>query len=153
MAKTAASKKQKGSRLERKVAEALRRTGLDPNAGRMPLSGADSHLKGDVRTDLPYTIECKNTERVRLWDFWGQATDQAHYHPPVLCISANHRPVLAVVELETLLNLMQCEQQLDGAIQETETAGGASKTSAPKRKQGKWKRKPDGTVVPRETET
>jgi len=139
-----ASAKAKGSRLERAVAQAIRHKGLDDKAGRMPLSGADSHLKGDVRTDLPYTIECKNTERVQLWKAWQQAVDQSHYHPPVLCISANHRPVLAVVELDTLLNLMLCEQQLN-------QAGSVGNTLfAPRpQKQSKYKRKVSGEVVER----
>lgn len=142
--------KQKGSRLERRVAEELRRSGLDPKASRMPLSGADSHLKGDVRTDLPYTIECKNTERVQLWKSWEQAHGQAHYNPALLFISANHRPVLAVIDMDTLMHLLQCEKQLN----ETLLPAGSIKGKGHKvsLRRSKWVRKVDGTVVLRKAE-
>lgn len=136
--------KDKGSRLERLVAEQLRRSGLDPKASRMPLSGADSHLKGDVRTELPYTIECKNTERIQLWKSWEQAREQSHYHPPLLCVTSNYRPVLAVMDLDTLVHLLQCEKQLESAVYaQTAPPSGTGKRS-------RLKRKVDGTVVPRE---
>lgn len=153
MTVSAKGRKQKGSRAEREVAAEIRRKGLDPNASRMPLSGADSHLKGDVRTDLPYVFEVKNQERVCFWQWWGQAKDQAHFHPPVLCITANHRPLLAVVELDTLLDLIACEQQLDAAIvpkEEREASNLRAVGSSPAGgSKSKWKRKVSGEVVER----
>lgn len=107
----AASAKKKGKRLEHKVAAEIRRKGLDPRATRMPMSGGAPMLEGDIHTKLPYHFECKNQEAVRLWEFWEQARSQAHGgHQPVLVVSGNFRPVLCVVELDTLLNLMRIEQ-------------------------------------------
>lgn len=103
----AAGRKAKGSRLERSVAGAMRRKGLDPNAKRMPLSGAFSHLPEDIYTSLPIHIECKNQERLRIWEWWQKIRDRRN---PILVISANHRPELAVVDLEYLLDLLKTEQ-------------------------------------------
>jgi Holliday junction resolvase len=146
MASRGSGAKQKGSRAERRVAEALRR--VDPNASRMPLSGADSHLKGDVRTDLPYCFEVKCQERVSLWKFWEQAVEQAHYASPVLCITANYRPLIAVVSMDTLVHLLHCEKQLEHylAVRHDFTHKDNSK---PKANQSKYKRKVSGEVVER----
>lgn len=141
MAKGGKSAKRKGQRLEQQVAKRLRERGVDPTAGRMPLSGGDTHLKGDIRTDLPYCFECKNTERIRFWESWQQAAEQAHYHPPVLCISANHRPTLAVVELDTLIDLLLCQQQAEGTTPTTKSSRGLGSA--------RWKRTVDGKTVPR----
>ena len=102
------SAKEKGSRLERRVAGAIRHKGLDPNARRMPLSGAFAHLPEDIYTCLPYHIECKNQERIKLWEWWQKIRDK---HNPVLVISGNNRPDLAVIDLNLFLDLLLIEQE------------------------------------------
>jgi Holliday junction resolvase len=105
-------KKEKGSRLERKVAQLIREKGLDKNARRMPLSGAFPHLQADIYTSLPVHIEAKNQERVRLWEWWQTVRAKSKFgKDPVLCISANNRPIIAVIDYEYLLNLWKIEQQ------------------------------------------
>lgn len=163
MAKTPASRREKGKRLERKVASELRRCGLDPKAQRMPRSGAMTHFRADVLTELPYHFECKAQETIRFWDFWTQASGSApSTEAPILCISANHRPILAVVELDTLLNLLLCEQQLNDSAQSLTNAAVAQRTehgastpgvvgsNPPGGAKSKWKRKVSGETVLRE---
>lgn len=102
----------KGRALELAVAAQLRRKGLDRNARRMVRSGALSHRPGDTFTALPYSFECKAQERVQVWEWWEQARGQARLgKPPVLVIGGEHRPLLAVVSLDTLLNLMAIEKE------------------------------------------
>lgn len=111
----------KGRRLELEVAAALRRKGLDRGAKRMHRSGAIDHRRGDVFTALPYSIECKCAERVQFWEWWTQAKSQARLgRPAVLVVSADDRPALAVVDLDTLLNLMRIEQDYLADIPERE---------------------------------
>jgi hypothetical protein len=106
-AKTPKSKKAKGTRLEHKVASEIRAK-LKIDAKRMPMSGAMPGFKGDIYSpEFPFTIECKNQEKIRFWEFWEQAREQKGYKPPMLVISGNHRPILAVVEIEELLNLIR----------------------------------------------
>lgn len=101
----------KGKRLEYKIASLIRKKGLDPNAKRMPRSGALAHLPEDVLTSLPVHIEAKNRERVRLWDWWQETRSRAFgSNQPVLVISGNHRPILAVVDIDYLLDLLKTEQ-------------------------------------------
>jgi len=106
-ANTTASKKAKGSRLERRVAQLIRQKGLDKGASRMPLSGAFWSLPGDVYTKLAVTFECKNTERHKIWQEWSQAVSQKRLATdPVLVISGNNRPILAVMDIDYYLNLL-----------------------------------------------
>ena len=113
----ASGKKQKGSRLERKIAQLIRHKGLDPDCKRMPLSGAFSHLPADIYTRLPIHIEAKNQERVQLWKWWGELRDKAKFgKDPILVISGNRRPILAVIKIEYLLNLLKVEQDYLGDV-------------------------------------
>jgi hypothetical protein len=102
-----AGKRQKGSRLERKFAQLIRMKGLDSNAKRMVLSGADWALKSDIYTALPFHFECKNQEKVKLWEWWEQARNQTNYKPPVLVVSGNYRPILCILDANDFLNLIK----------------------------------------------
>jgi hypothetical protein len=104
--------KTKGLLLELKVAKSIRRKGLDKNAKRMPRSGAFPHFREDIYTVLPLHIECKNQEKVHLWEWWDEARYRAIYSKnPVLVIGGDNRPLLAVVDLDFLLNLLLTEKQ------------------------------------------
>lgn len=114
-ANTPASKKAKGTRAERKVAELYRRYDIDPKATRMPMSGAMSHFKGDIwkPNDYQYCDEVKNQEKVKLWEWWNQTCDQASNRTPVLHITGNNRPVLTVMRIEDYMNLRATVKQLE----------------------------------------
>jgi hypothetical protein len=105
----AGGQKKKGSRLELKVARAIRSSGLDDKAMRMPLSGASWSLPSDIYlSKLPLSIECKNQEKLRLWDWWDQCRNQRIGNRiPVLAISSNNRPILMAVDLDDFINLLK----------------------------------------------
>ena len=105
---TPRGRKHKGSRLEIQVSKLIRHYGLDDEASRMVLSGASEWFKGDIKTKLPYTIECKNSEKHQIWKEWEQTESQCSIgKEPVLAIKSNHRPILFVVKAETFLNLLK----------------------------------------------
>lgn len=121
IAKTPASRKAKGNRLERKIAQKYREHDIDPKATRMPMSGAMSHFKGDIwkPDDYYYVDECKNSERVKLWQWWAQAVDQAtNSRIPVLHISANNRPILTVISADTYFDLRKEIKDLEKLLEE-----------------------------------
>lgn len=120
-AKTPASKKAKGNRAERKVAEAYRRYDIDPKATRMPMSGAMAFHKGDILkpNDYGYIDEVKCQEKVQIWKFWEQATSQASMSQvPVLHITGNNRPILTVLDMEDYMALRSQVLQLEKQIAE-----------------------------------
>lgn len=119
MATTPASKKAKGNRAERKVAEAYRRYDIDPKASRMPMSGAMQWHKGDIwkPNDYKYVDEVKCQETVKFWAFWEQARSQASMgQVPVLHITGNNRPILSVLDMEDYMDLRAEVKQLTKII-------------------------------------
>lgn len=104
----ASGKRQKGARLERKIAHEIKRV-LGIKAKRSFQSGAHWSYKSDIYAPgLNFSIEAKNQERIQIWKFWEQAESQRKpYSPPVLMVSSNHRPILAVMDLYDWLNLVK----------------------------------------------
>lgn len=122
-AKTPRSKKEKGNRAERKVAEAYRRYDIDPKATRMPMSGAMAWHKGDIwkPNDYKYVDEVKCQETVKFWAWWSQAQSQANMgQVPVLHITGNNRPILTVMDLEDYMDLRKQVMDLEKIIKEME---------------------------------
>ncbi len=67
--------------------------GIDITAEPMPMSGAMANHKGDIlkRFDHEWVDECKNQEKVKVWEWWGQARAQAKgLERPVLFIKKNY---------------------------------------------------------------
>ncbi len=106
-ANTAKSKKAKGAKLEKAVAAEYRRIGIE--AQRMPLSGAVSHMKGDIWKKVydGWIDECKNAETVKLREWWEQAMRQRGRSEPVLHISANYRPIISVISTDKYIDLLK----------------------------------------------
>lgn len=107
-ANTPRSRKAKGNRAEMKVAELYRRYKLFPKAQRMPMSGAMTFHKSDILKGEAddWSDEVKNQERVQLWQWWEQASNQAgQFQKPILHITGNHRPILSVMRIEDYMNL------------------------------------------------
>lgn len=106
-ANTAASRKAKGSRLEKEIAGKYRHYMGFSKSSRMPLSGAISNLKGDIlkmdergrKVDTEYVDECKNAETIKLGEWLTQSISQCRITDnPVLHFSSNYRPTITVVE-------------------------------------------------------
>jgi hypothetical protein len=122
-ANTPASRKAKGNRAERKVAEAYRHYDIDPKATRMPMSGAMTHFKGDIwkPDDYAYVDEVKNQEKINFWKWWEQAESQASSgRVPLLHVTSNNRPILTVMKLETYMDLRKEIKDLEAIIAEME---------------------------------
>ena len=107
-AKTPKTKKQKGNRLEYEVAKFYNRK-LDPQARRMPMSGACDGFKGDIlkRFYDGWSDECKSRDKMKVYDWWQQAVNQAGIHKPVLFIKANNKPILAIIRIEDYFDMRE----------------------------------------------
>ena len=104
----AAGRRQKGARLERKICEMIRRSGLDKRAKRSFQSGAHWSWKSDIYTSLPFSIEAKWWEKMRLWKWLDQAEQNATVQKPAIVVhTANNRPILATMRLEVFLEVLK----------------------------------------------
>ena len=104
-----ASKKQKGSRLERNWAELLRGYGIDKTAKRMPLSGAfeDPRMKADILTTLPIHFEIKNQENWSPLEYWKQANETCGARTPVIVMSRNREQIYTFLLGSDFLNILK----------------------------------------------
>lgn len=110
-ATTSATKKAKGTRLEKMVAKRInevlgRDYGIE--AKRMPMSGAIEGFKSDIFVNLPVSLECKNHETWSVPQWWEQTTKQAGLGKmPILVMSRSYcNDPLAVIRFEDLLTFM-----------------------------------------------
>jgi len=106
------SGKAKGRRLQDKVCADLNekltpyvRTG-DIRPAIMGESGCDIKLSPAGRDAFPFSIECKNVERLNLWNAWDQATGNSDGYVPLLVIKKNRRDPLVVLDWSVFLELM-----------------------------------------------
>ena len=113
------SPKQKGRRFEAEIAALYRHHHIDDSAQPMPMSGAMSFHKGDLlkKNDHEFVDECKNQEKVSLWECWSQAKAQAKgLQKPVLHIRRNHTPPITIMDtddwFQLRVELMQLRRQV-----------------------------------------
>jgi len=94
----------KGASGERELARELSRLfGIEARRGCQYHGGPGSP---DVAADIPGVhIECKRTERLRLYEALEQAIDDAGEKVPVVMHRQNHKPWVAIVRLDDLPRL------------------------------------------------
>lgn len=99
------SAQQKGKRLENKFAS-MWRSKTGDFAIRTPGSGNGEKFTEDVYNKY-YSVECKNQEKVNLWQWWNQTVAEKHLaKPPVLVISGNFRPILVCMAADDWFDLL-----------------------------------------------
>jgi hypothetical protein len=110
----ASSAKAKGRRLATRLAERLLETfrphlsDLDIRVVPSGVPGEDLWLSPAACARIPYTFECKNVERINVWD----AIKQSQQHgaktgrEPVVVFSKNHSEDYVVLRLDHYLELI-----------------------------------------------
>jgi hypothetical protein len=107
------SAKAKGRRLQQEVAARIREVfslpAEDVKSTTMGDSGIDIRLSNAARKVFPFSVECKNVERMSLWDAWEQAV--AHEAKEGLSALIVHRKnnteALAILRFEDLLTVVK----------------------------------------------
>jgi len=103
------SAKNKGIRLQNWVRDQVLETFPklsedDVKCAIMGESGMDLHLSEKAKDLFPWAVECKNTERVRIWAAFEQAEDNCPEGlNPLVIIKRNGSAPLAVLDAEFLL--------------------------------------------------
>lgn len=105
--------KAKGRLLQQKVVAKILEyfphlTARDVQSRPMGSQGTDVMLSETAFKAVPFGIECKAQEvNKSLINAWNQTKENSKDGHPLLVISANRSPVLAVVELDTFLAYMK----------------------------------------------
>ena len=66
----------------------------------MGAGGEDLIMARDARQKFPYSVECKNQEKLNVWDAYAQAAANSGDHQPIVFIKKNGKKPLAVIDAE-----------------------------------------------------
>ena len=105
------SAKNKGKRLQNSFRDLLLETfkQLEPDDIRSAImgeSGEDIKLSPAARKLIPYSFECKNQEKLNIWDSLSQAEENAGNYDPVLIFKRNRSKTYAVINIEKFIELI-----------------------------------------------
>jgi len=105
------SAKNKGKRLQNKIRDLILEKFdiLEPDDVRsitMGDSGEDILLSPAARKLFPFSVECKNQEKLNIWGALEQAEDNSGNHTPLVIFKRNRSKTYAVLEFDRLLELL-----------------------------------------------
>lgn len=101
-----ATRKAKGKRLQKYVCNLILKyysilNDQDVKSIRMGRKGEDVQLSKRAKELVPYSIECKNQEKMKyLWDAYEQAVNNSNNLEPMVVIKINQKKPLVVIDAE-----------------------------------------------------
>ena len=103
------SAKAKGRRLQQWVVQQLIETfdihPEDIKSCSMGAGGEDVVMARAAREKFPYSVECKNVEKLNVWDAYDQAKANCGNYEPIVIMKKNGKKPLAIVDAEHFINL------------------------------------------------
>ena len=103
------SAKAKGRRLQQwvrdKLIEMLDVHPEDIESRSMGAGGEDLIMARAARSKFPHSIECKNVEKLNIWEAYEQATANRGDYEPIVVIKKNGKKPLVVVDAEYYISL------------------------------------------------
>ena len=105
------SAKSKGRRLQNQVKDILLEafTELEPDDIRTAImgeTGEDIKLSPAARRQIPFSFECKNQEKINIWESLNQAEENSGDYPPVLIFKRNRSKTYAVLEIDDFIDII-----------------------------------------------
>ena len=108
------SAKAKGRRLQQwirdQLIEKLEVHPEDVESRSMGAGGEDLIMARAAREKFPYSVECKNQEKINVWESYSQAVDNCNNYEPVVVIKRNNHKALVVVDAEYFVGLHKNEK-------------------------------------------
>jgi len=105
------SAKAKGRRLQQKFMQLLiEKLEIDPEdieSRSMGAGGEDLIMSKAARNKFPYSIECKNQEKLNIWSAWDQANSNKGLYDPIVVIKKNGVNPLVVLDAENFLDYVK----------------------------------------------
>ena len=106
------SAKNKGKRLQNNVRDLLLETftQLEPDDVRSTTkgeTGEDIQLSPAARKLIPFAFECKNQEKLNIWESLKQAESNSQKGKPVLVFKRNRSKTYAVLEIQDFIDLIK----------------------------------------------
>ena len=103
------SAKAQGRRLQQWVVKQLIETfdihPEDIKSCSMGAGGEDVVMARAAREKFPYSVECKNVEKLNVWDAYDQAKANAKDYEPIVVMKKNGKKPLVIVDAEYFITL------------------------------------------------
>ena len=103
------SAKAKGRRLQQQFRELLiEELGIHPEdieSRSMGAGGEDLIMAIAAREKFPYSIECKNVEKLNVWEAYKQAEENSKDYEPVVVMKKNNHKTLVVIDAEHFVKI------------------------------------------------
>ena len=74
-------------------------------------SGEDIILSPAARDLIPFSFECKNQERLNIWESLSQAEENSNKHIAALVFKRNRTKTYITLELEEFLKIIGTEYE------------------------------------------
>lgn len=104
------SAKAKGRNLQNLVAEKIRELFAlakeDVKPAIMGEKGEDIKLSSTARKLFPFSVECKNLNRISVYKYFEQAKENCNGHTPLVVLKQNHSEPLVLLPLDAFLSLL-----------------------------------------------
>lgn len=98
------SAKGKGRRLQQwvrdQLIEQLEIHPEDIESRSMGAGGEDLIMARAAREKFPFSIECKNVEKLNVWEAYEQAKANSGQYEPIVVMKKNHKKPLVVIDAE-----------------------------------------------------
>jgi len=105
------SAKAKGRNLQKWVVQKLIETfdihPEDIKSCSMGAGGEDVVMARAAREKFPFSVECKNVEKLNVWDAYEQAKANCNDYEPIVIMKKNHKKPLVVLDAEHFIKLVQ----------------------------------------------
>jgi len=105
------SAKGKGRRLQQWVVQKLIETfdihPEDIKSCSMGAGGEDVVMARAAREKFPFSVECKNVEKLNVWDAYEQARANCNGYEPIVVMKKNHKKPLVVIDAEHFIEMVQ----------------------------------------------
>jgi len=77
----------------------------DVESRSMGAGGEDLIMARAARSKFPFSIECKNVEKLNVWDAYEQAQANSGDYEPIVVMKKNHKKPLVVIDAEYFIKL------------------------------------------------
>ena len=105
------SAKAKGRNLQKWVVNKLIETfdihPEDIKSCSMGAGGEDVVMARAAREKFPFSVECKNVEKLNVWDAYEQAKANSSGYEPIVVMKKNHKKPLVVLDAEHFISIVK----------------------------------------------
>ena len=73
----------------------------------MGAGGEDVVMARAAREKFPFSVECKNVEKLNVWDAYEQAKANSSGYEPIVVMKKNHKKPLVVLDAEHFISMVR----------------------------------------------